>query len=155
MLNRCNRQVGFDELRSPGARGNTVSALAYNCWVSPTLRRSILSRLVACSDAAVRRSSLNVLIALFLLIAQQAAYTHALSHFDHRAPTTENKQLPHSKACERCGLAAQLGTGLLSQSAAFLSVATYVCTTLHLSRAYHPTAPRRFLSRAPPSLLAN
>ena len=133
MLNRCNRLVGFDGLRSPGARNNIVSALTHKGWVS----------------------SLNILVALSLLIAQQAAYTHALSHFDHRAPSTENKQLPHSKACERCGLAAQLGTGLLSHSAAFLSVATYACTTLHLSRAFHPTAPRRFLSRAPPSLLAN
>jgi len=130
-----------------------VSAITHKGWVSPRLRLSISSRLGACSVAAARRSSLNILVALFLLIAQQAAYTHALSHFDHRAPSTEHKQLPHSKACERCGLAAQLGTGLLSQSAAFLSVATYACTTFHLSRAFHPTAPRRFLSRAPPSLL--
>jgi hypothetical protein len=98
----------------------------------------------------MQRAFLNALMVAFLLIAQQAAYTHALSHFDHRAPSTENKQLPHTKACERCGLSAQLGTGLLSLATAFLSVATFDREASHLSQTFYPAAPRRFLSRAPP-----
>jgi hypothetical protein len=99
-----------------------------------------------------QRSWLSVLMALLLLIAQHAAYAHALSHFDHRAPGTENKQLPHSKACERCGLSGQLGTGLLSHCAGLIAIAVRDCSTSQPGLTFHPTAPRRFLSRAPPAL---
>jgi len=107
-------------------------------------------RRLARALVAVQRAALSVLMVFLLLIAQHAAHAHALTHFDHRAPATENKQLPHTKACERCGISAQLGTGLLSHPTAIRSIATCECLVSHRPQTFHPTAPRRFLSRAPP-----
>jgi hypothetical protein len=100
---------------------------------------------------SLKRALPHVVMAVVLLVAQQAGYEHALSHFEQSSPASKEKQLPHTKACDRCGLSAQLGTGLLSNPALFISAARSACGALLLSRAFHPTAPRRFLSRAPPA----
>ena len=102
---------------------------------------------------SVKRVLPHVLIVLALLVAQHGGYEHALSHFDKKPPTNQNKQLPHTKVCDRCGLSAQLGAGLFSDLALFVVEARCACGTLLLSQAFHPTAPRRFLSRAPPPSL--
>lgn len=99
------------------------------------------------------RALRQVVMAVGLLVAQQAGYEHALSHLEQGSSTSKEKQLPHTKACIKCGLSAQLGTGLLSNPAPFMFAADAACGALLLSRAFYPTAPRRFLSRAPPASL--
>ncbi len=100
-----------------------------------------------------RRTLPHIVMAVVLLFAQQAAYDHALSHVEQGSPASKQKQLPHTKACIKCGLSAQLGTGLLGNAANFAAPARVACGALPLSKAFHPAAPRRFLSRAPPASL--
>jgi hypothetical protein len=107
---------------------------------------------VAGGALSLKRALRHVLLAVVLLVAQQAGYEHALSHFEQSSPSKE-KQLPHTKACTKCGLSAQLGTGLLSNPGTFVSAAGSACVPLRRFQAFHPAAPRRFLSRAPPASL--
>lgn len=102
---------------------------------------------------SLMRALRHVVMAAVLLVAQQAGYEHTLSHFGQSAPTSKEKRLPHTKACDKCGLSAQLGTGLLGNPATFIPAARSACGALLLSQAFHPSAPRRFLSRAPPASL--
>ena len=102
---------------------------------------------------SLKRALPHIVMVVVLLVAQQAGYEHALSHFEQSSPASKKKQLPHTKACDKCGLSAQLGTGLLSNPGTFISAARSACGALVLSRAFHPTAPRWFLSRAPPASL--
>src|SRR5262245_12245881 len=101
----------------------------------------------------VRRMLPQVLLAVVLLVGQQAGYEHTVSHLEAGRASGKGKQLPHTKACIKCGLSAQLGTGLLSNALPFLGAARSACDALVLSEAFHPAAPRRFLSRAPPAPL--
>ena len=102
---------------------------------------------------SVRRVLPQVLLAVALLVGQQAGYEHTVSHLEAgRAPGKE-KQLPHTKACIKCGLSAQLGNGLLSNALPFMGAAQSACKALVLSQNFRPAAPRRFLSRAPPASL--
>ena len=99
---------------------------------------------------SLKRALPHVVMAVVLMLAQQAGYEHALSHFDQSSPASKKKQVPHTNACSKCGLSAQLGTGLLSNPGTLIRAARSECRALLLSQAFHPTAPRRFLSRAPP-----
>ena len=58
-----------------------------------------------------RRAIMHLLLALFLLLSQQAAFSHAATHLG--SPASQDKQLPHSKVCDQCVQGAQLGTALL------------------------------------------
>jgi len=102
---------------------------------------------------SLKRALRHVLLAVVLLVAQQAGYEHALSHFDQSSPASKKKQVPHTNACSKCGLSAQLGTGLLSNPETLIPAARSACVALRRFQAFHPTAPRRFLSRAPPASL--
>jgi len=98
----------------------------------------------------LKRALPKIVMALVLLIGQQAAYEHALSHVEQDSPSNKQKHLPHTKACIKCGLSAQLGTGLLGNATSFAAAVPIARGALQLSQAFHPAAPRRFLSRAPP-----
>jgi len=95
----------------------------------------------------------RLMLAVLLVIAQQAAYWHSLSHLDRKAPIGHSKQLPQSKACGQCGLSSQLGTGLLSCLQFSVSAWRTPRAEAHHSSLFTPSAPRRFRSRAPPILL--
>jgi len=99
---------------------------------------------------SLRRVLAQVVLAVVLLIAQQAGYEHTVSHLEAGRASGKQKQLPHTKACIKCGLSAQLGTGLLSNPLPLVLAPLSTCEALVLSRAFYPAAPRRFLSRAPP-----
>jgi hypothetical protein len=101
----------------------------------------------------MKRAIANVLVVLFLLVAQQAAYAHTLSHTDHRSPAGQDKPLPHTKICGQCALSAQLGNGLVGNPTILLSGPAAACTVAGRPQIVYLTAPRRFLSRAPPTLL--
>jgi len=99
---------------------------------------------------SLKRALSHVAVAVVLLLAQQAGYEHALSHFEQSSPASSQKQPPHN-ACIKCGLSAQLDTGLLGRAVTFVPAAGIARGTLVLSQAFYPGAPRRFLSRAPPT----
>ena len=98
----------------------------------------------------MKRALPKIVMALVLLIGQQAAYEHALSHVEQDSPSNKQKHLPHTKACIKCGLSAQLDTGLLGNAVPFIPEARSSGSALLLVQAFYPATPRRFLSRAPP-----
>lgn len=91
------------------------------------------------------------LIAFFLLLAQQAGWTHAASHLaGERAPV--EKQLPPSKACAECVAYAPLAAGLCAKP---VTLALPAAAPVRVPAASPLVSPRRtpvFRSRAPPSL---
>jgi hypothetical protein len=96
-----------------------------------------------------RRAIMHLLLALFLLLSQQAAFSHAASHLG--SPASQDKQLPH-KVCDQCVQGAQLGTALLDSC--------LTCAWVANSGAHPAAAPAtahlpRFVScfspRAPPA----
>jgi hypothetical protein len=90
------------------------------------------------------RASLYTLVALLLLLAQQVAVAHALSHWD--------EGYPHKHACEMCATAGQLAGGLTS-SAPVLEASRRVVERPPLRRSlYTPQHRFAFHSRAPPSV---
>jgi len=101
----------------------------------------------------MRRALTDVLMVFVLLIAQQAGYAHALSHLDRLSPTSQDKQLPHTKVCAKCALSAQLGTGLLGHSTTRIATAAATSAVFGPSHLVYLPRPRRFLSRAPPAFL--
>jgi hypothetical protein len=98
-----------------------------------------------------RRALFHLLLALFLLLGQQAAFSHAATHFGG-APAKQDQKLPDGKACDQCVQAAQLGAALLDSchaddwSASALASGDSVPGTVCV-----PRLVRSFLSRAPPA----
>lgn len=93
-----------------------------------------------------RRTVLNLLLAVVLLLAQQLAAAHALSHHDEGG-------VPEH-VCELCVAAAQLASGLPSAApvltAAPAAIAPQTATPSIRARTPHLA----YRSRAPPSLLS-
>ncbi len=98
-----------------------------------------------------RRALLHLLLALFLLLSQQAGFAHAVTHLGS-APASQDKQLPHGKICDQCVQGAQLGSALVDTSpdAGWIhapgSHFIVVPAALHCPRFVCP-----FSSRAPPA----
>jgi hypothetical protein len=87
----------------------------------------------------------HLLLALLLLLAQQVAAVHVLSHQD-QAPLPDH-------ACAACVTAAHLGTGLTSTTP-LLEPAAHAVERPPLSESVHARQPRPpFRSRAPPAPL--
>jgi hypothetical protein len=101
----------------------------------------------------LKRALTHVLLALTLLVSQQAAFAHAATHLG-KAPTTQDKQLPHTKVCDQCVQGAQLGTALLDMAppSATAWIPSLGCLADDAS-AHIPTLLPAFSSRAPPALL--
>jgi hypothetical protein len=92
-----------------------------------------------------RHAPLHLLLALLLLLAQQLAAAHGLSHHDAG-------QVP-DHACELCVASAHLGAGLPGTPPA-LQPASCAIERVPLAASFHarqPTLP--FRSRAPPPAL--
>lgn len=100
----------------------------------------------------LKRLALSLLLAFFLLFAQQGAMRHAVSHLSERLnPSSQEKQLPHQAACDLCGTYADLN-GAAAASGFKLPSASPVIQGNLLSRTDITTqAPRAFFARAPPS----
>jgi hypothetical protein len=98
----------------------------------------------------LKRTLTHILLTLALLVGQQAAFAHAASHLADKVPANE-KQLPHSKACDQCVQAAQFGAALLDTAPVSSGVRvapiefTADCRSVHI-----PSPLRAFSSRAPP-----
>lgn len=97
------------------------------------------------------RLPLLLLLALVLLFAQQGAALHALSHLAERLPeqSRQDKQLPHSPACDKCVVYAEVEGALASggMPLPFVAAPAFVAATMPaarlscLDRAYHARAP--------------
>lgn len=93
-------------------------------------------------------------LAFLLLFAQQGAALHALSHLaDGRAgQSQQEKQLPHSPACDKCVVYAGVASAVASSASPFTvpgAVPVFVAITflLFLSAPLRP-----YYSRGPPHL---
>jgi hypothetical protein len=97
-----------------------------------------------------RRTIVHLLLALFLLVSQQAVFSHAATHLG--SPASQDKQLPHSKVCDQCVQGAQLGTSLLDSCHACAWMAGSQATACAAPATAHaPRFIRCFCSRAPPA----
>jgi hypothetical protein len=93
------------------------------------------------------------LLALSLLLSQQLAAVHAVSHIGGAlAHTTQEKQLPADQACAQCLAFASIGSALTGHPLAFAGngVGDAIDISVPHNRA-RPDAFRAFQSRAPPA----
>lgn len=96
-----------------------------------------------------------LLLAFALLFAQQGAAVHALSHLAELLPghSQQDKQLPHSPACEKCVVYAGVGSAV---AASGLNLPPAAVAAAHLefeTSGRLPHSVRHYLSRAPPFLV--
>jgi hypothetical protein len=104
-----------------------------------------------------RQTILHALLALVLLLSQQAGFAHAVSHFSklHHQSASQDKELPIEQICEKCLSFTQIGSGLTSQFRLHLSDATsYKVLVPDLTPTLLPSTLPAFRSRAPPTPLS-
>lgn len=96
-----------------------------------------------------------LLLAFALLFAQQGAAIHALSHLNgpQSNHSQQDKQLPHSPACDKCVVYAGVGAALASGAMA-IPAAAAPTPRLAITPPVPLTQPARlYHARAPPSLV--
>lgn len=100
------------------------------------------------------RLILNLCFALALLFAQQGAAWHALSHLAESLPahSGQDKNLPHSPACDKCVVYAGIGSAAPSSPPPFAAQETTVILAAVLLLLFFPAPLHSYLSRAPPRL---
>jgi hypothetical protein len=98
-----------------------------------------------------QRACLRLLLALALLLSQQIAFAHAISHFASQ-PARSDQQLPDNKVCDQCIQGAQFGAALLDSGGAH-SIFQAAASVSHPrpESVYQPLSLPPFASRAPPS----
>lgn len=104
---------------------------------------------------AQRQLLLFLLLAFTLLFAQQGAVIHALSHLSEPLPTQsqQDKQLPHSPACDKCVVYAGVSTALASSELSFAATADQVPYLAATPPALLSQPARLYRARAPPALV--
>jgi len=101
------------------------------------------------------RPLLFLLLACSLLFAQQGAAMHAFSHLGEPFPShsQQDKQLPHSPACDTCGVYAGVGSALAA-SAWAIPAAVAQAPHLDVTPPVLLSQPARlYHARAPPPLV--
>lgn len=98
------------------------------------------------------RFLLPLLLAFTLLFAQHGAAMHALGHI-LAEQTQQDKQAPHSPACEQCASYAQLGGALGSSAHSFAVEAAPGTVVQHDATAFRSLHTLAAVARGPPSLL--
>jgi hypothetical protein len=103
-----------------------------------------------------RSTRLPLLLLVFaLLFTQQGAAIHALSHLSESLPShsRQDKQLPHSPACDECVAYAGVGNAVAASS---LFIPSETARRQHVAT-NHPSplfqAVRLYHARAPPVLV--
>lgn len=93
-------------------------------------------------------------LAFTLLFAQQGAALHALSHFADGVPvqSQQEKQLPHSPACDKCVFYAGIGSAAPSSPPVFAAQQATVILAAVLFLLFFSAPLYSYLSRAPPRL---
>ena len=95
------------------------------------------------------RFLLPLLLAFALLFAQQGAAMHALGHI----MAQQDKQAPHSPACEQCAAYAQLGGALGSRTHSFSFDAALSQAVRQRTTTFFSTHTLTTVARGPPALL--
>lgn len=97
---------------------------------------------------------LIALLAFALLIAQQGAALHALSHLTEPLPSQsqQDKHLPHSSACEKCVAYAGIGSALAASALAIPPLIVADAQFESAAAAYLPQTSPHYRSRAPPAV---
>lgn len=98
---------------------------------------------------------LFLLLAFALLFAQQGAAIHALSHLGEplSSHSQQDKQLPHSPACDKCVVYAGVGTALASSALAIPSAVARIPHLATTSPALLTQPARLYHARAPPAFV--
>lgn len=92
-----------------------------------------------------------IFLAFVLLFAQQAGAVHTLHHaLEDLSQQQNDKQLPHSDACEQCAAYVQLGSALNVGAYDFTLLAASAETQKHLSIAFRRILVLAATARAPP-----
>jgi len=104
---------------------------------------------------AMKISSLfqPLFFAFVLLFAQQAGAAHALSHAFEDISQHQDKQAPHSAACEKCATYAQLASALSSSPIDFTPPQLSGEAVLRFAATFHSTRILAAAARGPPSIL--
>lgn len=94
---------------------------------------------------------LNLVLVALLLCAQQAAFSHAISHLGKEPPPQE--RLAHTKLCDKC-----VGFEKLSHAATFhahsqLGLSGTYSQPVAPTYSFHPRFIAVFNSRGPPAFL--
>ena len=94
---------------------------------------------------------IRFLMVFVLLFAQQAGAAHALRHALKDLAQQQNKQAPHSPACEQCAAYAQLGSALNNIGAQeFMPLALSDVTAPHHAIPFHSIHALPAVARGPP-----
>ena len=100
-----------------------------------------------------KRALSSMVLAFVLLVAQQGAVWHALSHYHADLASSEpDKPLPHSEQCAKCVVYAKTGAAAAATPLVFLAtpLATVCITYIGVGRKPAPDCP--YQSQAPPRL---
>lgn len=100
----------------------------------------------------LRRFLTALTLAFSLLIAQQGAVWHALSHAQTSTPEHQGKQVPADK-CGQCIAYAHIGTALASSLPIVVADTIISAQVARLPHAFTPATQFHFLSRGPPRLV--
>lgn len=92
-------------------------------------------------------------LAFVLLFAQQAGAAHALGHAFEDITQHQDKQAPHSAACEKCAAYAQLGSALSAGPIDFTPPQLSGEAVLPVAPTFHSTHILAAVARGPPSIL--
>lgn len=98
------------------------------------------------------RFLLPLLLAFALLFAQQGAAMHALGHILTQQ-AQQDKQAPHSPACEQCASYAQLGGAIGIGAHSFILDAAPGTAAWRYATAFRSTHTLAAVARGPPALL--
>jgi len=94
----------------------------------------------------LRRLSIHLLLACFLLVTQQLASAHGMTH-----PLKGG--VPDTQSCHTCMLAAQIGGPLSTCAVDFTTWLRYQSPAFIPGNCVAPPPPCAFHSRAPPHVL--
>ena len=96
----------------------------------------------------------HFLLALLLLLAQQGAAVHALSHLAESVPahSQQDKNPPHSPACDKCIAYAEVGGGVHSAPLFFHGELALTAQQFVVDYDFSSRTFRAYSSRAPPRL---
>jgi hypothetical protein len=113
----------------------------------------ICTKMVYYSDfMKIRHIILRALLALLLLVSQQMAIAHAVSHLSGTHSESSGKQLPADQFCDQCLSAAQLDSGATSfASLLFVDAGPAPAPAILLGQGFVARTVCAFQSRAPPT----
>ena len=105
----------------------------------------------------IRSVFLRIILAVLLLVSQQAAMAHAFTHLvaPTHSSTTHNDELPSEQACHQCLAYLSMGSALASSANNLPeNLADHATLIADQFERFFPASARHFDSRAPPASLS-